>query len=156
MSRLRKAWRVRSPWQESWQGEIIFSPTASKARYQGYLSASEHDDDLKIIDMRATRAPFDDVTLPDRHELANSISPKALECLLHATGANEPWRAPSGNRNYFYTSANDPQMIELMQQGLMENTKRGWEAGHVYFRATALGLTVAKSCEPLYEYEAAA
>lgn len=156
MSRIRKAWRVKSPWQASWQGEIIFSSTASKARYQGYLSASEHDDDLKIIDMRATRAPSDDVILPDRHQLVGSISLKALECLMHATGANEPWRVPSGNRNSFYTCENNPQMIELMQHGLMENTKRGWEAGYVYFRATALGLTVAKSCEPLYEYEAVA
>ncbi|MFT9398499.1 hypothetical protein [Acetobacter sp.] len=156
MSRLRKAWRVRSPWQETWQGEIIFSSTASKARYQGFLSASEYDDDLKIIDMSVKRARPDDVSLPDRHDLAASISPKALECLLHATGANEPWRVPTGSRNAFYASENDPEMIELMQYGLMENTKRGWEKGSVYFRATALGLEVAKSCEPLYQYEAAA
>ncbi|MGO2959571.1 MAG: hypothetical protein ACTIDN_11140 [Acetobacter sp.] len=66
MSRLRKAWRVRSPWQETCQGEIIFSSTASKARYQGFLSASEHDDDLKIIDMSVKRARPDDVRLPFR------------------------------------------------------------------------------------------
>lgn len=156
MSRIRKAWKARSPWQPEWQGSIVFAPTCGKARYSEYLSASDCDDSLKLIDIRVKRAPEHDTQLPDRHELADAISEKALGCLMHACGVNEPWRMTIGSRNQFYTNTNDPLMAELVAHGLMENTKRGWEDGYVYFRATELGITVAKSCEPLYECETVA
>lgn len=156
MSRIRKAWRVRGPYDAEWQGSVVFAPTAAKARYKEYLSASDHDDDLKLIDFRVRRAPEEDIALPERHDLASTIRPQSLACLMHATGLNMPRNEKTLKRNNFYTDANDFRIVELEKAGLMKNTRRGWETGSVYFVATDLGIEVARSCEPLYEYEAVA
>lgn len=146
--RTRKAWRVTV---EGWDNPgIYFAHTAGQARMDCWR-ALDRERGL-IIKITARRWKDKDETLPVRSPIADDLGEKETHCLLHAFGLNEyePWKA--GYRDYFYTSASNEVMLNLVRKGLMHTGgKPNWVSrGCVYFRLTDLGKHVALSLTPLY------
>lgn len=147
-TRTRKAWRVSI---RGYDGESIgYAASAGKARYEAYLSASDCNDAVTFADIRVLRKRNSDIILPPIPTEATSVSKIALEKLLHACGVTRERPEKCGYRSHFYCSSNNPQMLELVEAGLMECTQKGWEEGDCYFHATTLGQTAALAMCPLY------
>jgi hypothetical protein len=146
--RVRKAWRVtvRGYDHES----TFYAPTAGKARYAAYLRVSDCNDELSFADIRVRRESRLDITLPVIPQEALNVSRPALAALLHACGATREEPEKCGHRKYFYCSASNAAMAELVSAGLMERGKNGWEEGECYFFATPLGQKTARALCPLY------
>lgn len=146
MSRTRKAWRVTIKGYDA--SEIIYAPTAGKARSRAYSSIDNGD--VRIIDVVARRADYADVTLPDRSPVADLLSKDEAHCLLHAFGGNgDPVNA--GKRDYFYTNRDDARLVALAERGLMKPMDGDkWGDGMTYFVMTPEGKNVALSMVPEY------
>lgn len=147
-SRVRKAWRVTV---EGWdEAEFYFAHTAGEARMACWR-ALDRERGL-ITKITARRWKDKDERLPVRSPIADDLSEKEIHCLLHAFGVKEyePWKA--GYRDYFYTSASNEKMQNLVRKGLMHSgVEPCWGShGHVYFHLTELGKHVALSLTPLY------
>lgn len=144
--RIRKAWRVQIKGFHA--VDIVFAPTAEKARYQTILGA---DGDPESSDIIVHRAPECDVKLPQRHELADRLSAKQTASLLHAFGVDLYCPEKAGHRNYFCTNRNDQDLCALQNLGLMNPLKQDqWGDGITYFIMTELGKQVALSLVPEY------
>lgn len=140
--RLRKAWRVSIKGYDD--SCIIFAATAGKARTKAWYSVDNSE--VRIIDVVARRAPERDVRLPSRDPIADSLSDQATHCLLHAFGANSGDPIKAGYRDYFYTTRDDPPLVELTQRGLMAPMPgEKWGEGMTYFVLTDAGKRVALS-----------
>lgn len=72
------------------------------------------------------------------------ITEDDVDTLRHMVGATAKAR-DRGYRNYFATDANHPQMLRLIEQGLVTPPSKASAAmgGMCYFRATKLGCKVA-------------
>lgn len=146
MSRLRKAWEVRVKGYD--EPGIYYAATAGKARMQAWYSI---DTIGRVVDITVRRARWRDVELPDRDPTADQLSDKAMHCLLHAFGADQGDPTKAGYRDYFYTVADDPPLVELSQLGLMSpNYRHSSSEGEIYFHMTAAGKRVALSLVPEY------
>jgi hypothetical protein len=145
--RIRKAWAVWAPWCD--RSEIHYGPTAGKARAKAWRSLSDTRD-LRITDLRVRRAAHRDQKLPARHPIADQLAQEETHCLLHAFGGNDcPYRA--GNRDYFYTTRDDPPLVSLTKHGLMKPMDGDqWGANMTYFVLTKLGKHVALSLVRTY------
>jgi hypothetical protein len=141
MSRIRKAWRVSIKGYDT--SEILYAPTAGKARSRAYHSIDNGD--VRIIDVVARRADYADVELPDRSPIADLLSKEEAHCLLHAFGGNDD-PVNAGKRDYYYTRRNDPQLLALAERGLMKPMD-GDQYGEnmTYFILTPEGKNVALS-----------
>lgn len=147
--------RVRKAWQVAFRGydheSTYYARTAGKARYAAYLSASDCHEGVSFADIRVRRAANADMTLPALPQEAHNVSRVALEKLLHACGATREAPDKCGYRSHFYCSVGNAHMAELVNAGLMERGKNGWEEGECYFRATRLGQVTARALCPLYQ-----
>lgn len=145
--RMRKAWAVWVPWSD--RSDIFYGPTASKVRAEAWRSLSDVSD-LRIIDLKVQRAAYRDQKLPARHPIADQLTKDELHCLLHAFGGNDcPYRA--GNRDYFYTTRDDPPLVGLTRHGLMKPMDGDqWGENMTYFVLTKLGKLVARSLVRTY------
>jgi hypothetical protein len=145
--RIRKAWAVWVPWCD--RSEIYYGPNAGKVRAEAWLSLSDSRD-LRIIDVRVRRAGHRDQKLPPRHPIADHLTKGQLYCLLHAFGGNDcPYRA--GNRDYFYATRDDPELVALTKHGLMKPMDGDrYGENMTYFVLTKLGKHVALSLVRTY------
>lgn len=109
--------RIRKAWLATYMpniDEIIFAPTAPHA--MRYLRDScVHIDVLRKVTI--VRHQEADVYFPKRQAVIDYLSPKAAQYLLSAFGGTDPLKA--GSTNYHATHADDSQMKELVDQGLM-------------------------------------
>ncbi|MFT8354076.1 MAG: hypothetical protein ABF617_05680 [Gluconobacter japonicus] len=135
--RIRKAWRATFADDFHGIGELISAPTASKARYQKFLSAD--CDAVTFASIRVTRSPDDDIILPAVDAITAALDEEAKSVLNH-TLINKR----------FYTATDDKAICSLVQAGLLENTGRGWNTGESYFVLTDAGHTAAVSLRPIY------
>ncbi|OAG72897.1 hypothetical protein A0J51_01509 [Gluconobacter japonicus] len=136
-ARLRKAWRTQLMGLDCDPGEIIYAPTASKARYQTLRRAN--CESITFASIRVTRSPDNDDTLPAVDAVTDALSEEAKSVLDH-TLINKR----------FYTATDDQAICSLVQAGLLEDTGRGWNAGESYFVLTDAGHTAAVSLRPIY------
>jgi len=118
--RTRKAWRAQIMDPDYGLGEIIYAPTASKARYQKFLSVD--CDAVIFASIRVTRSPDDDIILPAVDAITAALDEEA-KSVLNQTLINKR----------FYTATDDKAICSLVQAGLLENTGRGWNTGESYF-----------------------
>ncbi len=147
--RIRKAWAVRVPWHDGHM--IYYGPSAGKVLEEAWRSLSDTRD-LRIMDVRVLRAAYRDQKLPARHPIADQLTKEETHCLLHAFGGNDcPYRA--GNRDYFYTTRDDPPLVGLTNHGLMKPMD-GDQFGEnmTYFVLTKLGKHVARSLVRTYRH----
>jgi len=135
--RVRKAWRVKIMGKGCVLGELIYAPTAGKARYQKFLSAD--CDGITFASISVTRAASDDTVLPVVDEAVAALDREQKSTLTHTL-----------KNGRFYTSTDDKTMSCLTQAGLVRNTGRGWDEGEAYFVLTDTGRTAALSLMPLY------
>lgn len=151
--RLRKAWEIFVKGLQH-DRAIYFAPTASKARYQGYLSAREAYDTIKLTDVRVIRAADRDVALPEPEPILADLSEDERHCLLHSFGANsgDPYKA--GYRDYFYTREDDAPLVGLVARGLMTGPHKphaSMASGDMaYFYLNDAGKRAALSAVPVY------
>lgn len=146
-TRLRKAWRVQP---KGWDAtEIVFAPTASKARREAWHAIGGVFD-VRYIDVNVRRERGQDVVLPSPDPLAARLTDAEWHCLLHAFGATtNPLRA--GYRDYFYTRHDDPPLVALVKHGLMSLMEGyPYDEGMAYFVLTDRGKHVALSLTPAY------
>lgn len=142
--RLRKAWRVTIDGYDD--SDVVYAETRSKAMYWLYV---QMDTSMRFGDLlkRTTivREPARDITLPDRHPLAEQIAPEVLHCIVHAYGGTG---AKAGYRDHFYTSDRDPMPKAAYYHGLFEMHRvPRWHAGSrdaVSYILTDLGRNVAR------------
>jgi hypothetical protein len=144
MNRVRKAWRATI----DGASDYIYAPTRAKAMSALYYSLSDawsisFKDLLKQA--YVVRAPYRDVTLPERHPLATQISDKILHCVVHAYGGTG---LKAGYRDHFYTSDSDPVMKAAYYHGLFEryrvDKRMSGEPDAVMYELTTLGKNVAR------------
>lgn len=149
--RVRKAWEVRI---RNWHGcppSTFYAPTQGKARYQAYLSAGDVCEGIRIVDFIVRRASWKDICLPERDPRADAMTDEEQHCLLHAYGADMIDPTKAGYRDYFYTSRDNPTLVSLWRQGLMEPMPGDkWGEGMTYFVMTRAGKDVALSLVPEY------
>lgn len=156
-TRLRKAWAIRTTSHDICDpDDIKYAPTRAKARAAvidnmrdawgcSWLAAAE-----AITSIR--RAPERDVVLPARHPLADQIGAKLLDNVVHAYGGTG---LKAGYRDYYYTSSDDSELLELADLGLFLRGQVvpkafGGEKPYAYFHLTDLGKQVAASVQPEY------
>ena len=145
--RLRKAWRLRVKGYDD--PAYAFAPTAGKARMD--LWRSMDCEGIRIVDIAVSRAPERDVVLPVRDPIADLLSAREADCLLHAFGADQSDPTKAGYRDYFYTRRDDPPLVALASRGLMEPMAGDkWGEGMTYFVLTSSGKRVALSMIPEY------
>ncbi|KXV23869.1 hypothetical protein AD942_11085 [Gluconobacter japonicus] len=136
-ARLRKAWRAQIMDPDYDLGEIIYAPTASKARYQTLRRAN--CESITLTGIRVKRTPDNDIILPAVDAVTAALDEEAKSVLNH-TLINKR----------FYTAKDDKAICSLVQAGLLEDTGRGWNAGESYFVLTDAGHTAAVSLRPIY------
>lgn len=149
--RIRKAWRVTIRGYDD--SDVFFAPTRQAARKAAYQCV----DSATWLDVSAVRCPEADVELPARHKLADELSAKEKDALLHSFGVTCGDVTKAGYRDYFYTSRDDEVLCALTDRGLMKPSD-GDRFGEnmTYFIGTDLGREVAMSMCPRYDGEVAA
>ncbi|GFE97723.1 hypothetical protein [Gluconobacter sp. Gdi] len=136
-TRVRKAWHAQIMDPAYGLGEIIYAPTASKARYQKFLGAD--CDSITFASIRVKRMPDEDIILPAVDAVTAALDEEAKSVLNH-TLINKR----------FYTATDDKAICSLVKAGLMKATGRGWNTGESYFVLTDAGHTAAVSLRPIY------
>ncbi|MFT9381114.1 hypothetical protein [Gluconobacter sp. P5B12] len=136
-TRVRKAWHAQIMDPAYGLGEIIYAPTASKARYQKFLGAD--CDSITFASIRVRRMPDEDIILPAVDTVTAALDEEAKSVLNH-TLINQR----------FYTATDDKAICSLVKAGLMKATGRGWNTGESYFVLTDAGHTAAVSLQPIY------
>jgi hypothetical protein len=150
-SRRRKAWAVRTTSHEpNTPPDILYAPTRSKARAAIIINMRDAWDcsfmeaAREIISI--TRAPGQDVQLPDRHPQAHQLDSELLSCITHAYGGTD---RKAGYRDHFYTSITDDRLLRLEAMGVFTRgrelpaTTHGGGTPHAYFLLTSLGKRIA-------------
>jgi hypothetical protein len=156
MSRTRKAYAIRFKGRDDDRISIVHAPSAGKARADLYRDLSDvyswswHEFVTEIESCR--RSPADDITLPERHPLAELVAPELIDMAVHAYGGRS---AKAGYRDHYFTSLDDWRMKACVYHGLFErgNTfkRRGSHDKHdAYFILTSLGTNVARGEQPTY------
>jgi len=147
--RLRKAWSVRVAGYD--HAEIYYAATAYKARLLGFWSVSDCNSAVRMIDVKAHRAPQRDMKLPVADAVALDLPEEDRRCLLHAFGADQCDPIKAGYRDYFYTFRDDPPLVRLTEIGLMKPMD-GDKFGEnmTYFVLTPAGKHAALSLTPEY------
>lgn len=118
MTRVRKAYQVTI---RGFDGpKIVYAPTHSKACASAFRDLRDvwdisFRDFLKQSKVR--RAPWSDVTLPDRHPLAPQLDAEILHCVVHAYGGTG---LKAGYRDHFYTSESEWRMKAAYYHSLFE------------------------------------
>lgn len=145
--RIRKAWHVWPTWSDAGRRDIVYAPTASKARYSLFLSLN---DSTRITDILARRAKNLDVILPPRDPICNTLPAQAISAMQHCYGisSHNPYKA--GYRNYYCTRPDDAAMAELKKLGLAEIFSSMPNSGNVMFQLTERGIQVALSTDHEY------
>ncbi|OUJ10150.1 hypothetical protein HK26_11605 [Acetobacter okinawensis] len=146
--RIRKAWRVTVCGYDF--ESTVYAHSAGKARYQVFLDVTDTNNAISFPDIRVLRHRGMDRIMPEIPTEAEGVSKIALAKLLHACGATREQPEKCGSRDYFYCSANDTGMAELVNAGLMQAKGKGWASGECYFHATQLGQIAAHALCPLY------
>lgn len=136
-ARVRKAWDVQLMGLDFDPGEIIYAPTASKARYQ--ILRRANCESITFASLRVRRSPDNDIILPAVDTVTAALDDEAKSVLNH-TLINQR----------FYTATDDTAICSLVKAGLMEATGRGWNTGESYFVLTDTGHTAAVSLRPIY------
>ncbi|MFT8369283.1 MAG: hypothetical protein ABF646_11090 [Acetobacter papayae] len=131
--RTRKAWRVTVRGYDF--ESTVYAPSAGKARYEVFLEVSDVNGGLSFPDIRVLRDRHLDRVMPELPPEAAGVSKMALRKLLHACGATREQPEKCGSRDYFYCSAGDAGMAELVSAGLMQTKGKGWAKGECYFQA---------------------
>lgn len=148
--RVRKAWCVSIPDAS----EIIFSPTAKKARSAGinYMMENWGFTFLEASRLvRARRAKDMDKTFPDRSEFATRMPSALLHMVVHAYGGTSP---RAGYRNHFCTHVYDREMCRLVfEWGMFTGPHHSDSCCDdlAFFYLTELGRNVAAGEQRLYE-----
>lgn len=157
-TRIRLAWAVRTTSHEAHDASsIYFAPSRAKARA---LCISDIQDAWSCTWLEAAeditsirRAPDRDVTLPPRQALAEQIGEKLLHIVVHAYGGKS---LKAGYRDYFFTHADDADLLQLTSLGLFTKGEtlpsRSHGAGMAYFTLTEMGRTVAAGEQPEYPH----
>ncbi|MFZ2869359.1 hypothetical protein [Zavarzinia sp.] len=157
--RIRKAYRATMPNTCTFDApydEIVFAPTASKARWLivsrlqdcGWF---ETDTGKAFAAVRVHRAPRYDTVLPPEHPVVADLTWQEKRALIHAyggTGAN------AGYRDHYCTHAGNPTLVRLVERGLMTGPVHGnpelWGEDTAFFYLNWMGLRVALSLQPTY------
>ncbi|MBF0892075.1 hypothetical protein HKD28_11750 [Gluconobacter sp. LMG 1744] len=126
--RVRKAWLVLIRGYEF--GQIVYAPTAGKARYQRLLNIDS--DRATFADLSAQRAKHKDIVLPVADQAVAALDSEQKSALTHTL-----------ENGRFYTSTDDTTMCSLALARLVRN-------GEAYFVLTDSGRTAAMSLMPLY------
>lgn len=135
--RIRKAWRTQILGVGYGGREIIYAPTAEKARYQKFLNVD--CDSITFASIRVTRSPEDDIMIPVVDGATSALDKEQKSTLMHTM-----------KNGRFYTSKDDKTLCSLVQAGFMRDTGRGWNDGETYFVLTDAGHAATRSLEPLY------
>ncbi|MFT9364872.1 MAG: hypothetical protein ABF572_04940 [Gluconobacter sp.] len=125
---MRKAWLVLIRGYEF--GQIVYAPTAGKARYQRLLNIDS--DRATFADLSAQRAKHKDIVLPVADQAVAALDSEQKSALTHTL-----------ENGRFYTSTDDTTMCSLALARLVRN-------GEAYFVLTDSGRTAAMSLMPLY------
>lgn len=147
-TRLRKAWMVTISCYDNF--EIVYAPSAAKARSETWRTLS--DGNIRLMDITVRRHSSADVHLPLPDPLADQLNDDERHCLLHAYGADcgNPYKA--GYRDYFYTHRDDPPLVSLTKHDLMKPMDGDkWGENMTYFILTTKGKHVALSLVPEYK-----
>lgn len=135
--RVRKAWRATFANDFHGIGELIYAPTASKARYQKFLSVD--CDSVTFASIRVTRSASEDITLPVVDKAIEALDAEQKSVLNHTL-----------ENGRFYTATDDKTIGSLVQAALVRDTGRGWNKGESYFVLTDAGRDAAASLQPIY------
>lgn len=157
-ARLRKAWTVRVRGLDS--SNIAFARNASAARASMARSLQDAWDISFVEAVRAIsvhRAEGADIILPVRHPVADDLSDREIHCLLHAYGGVG---LKAGYRDYFFGSEGNPDLVRLVERGLMSGPhyaswSRSSDFGRrdAYFYLNEMGRQVCLSLQPTYPDE---
>ena len=151
--------RILKGWACEYGGftNIIYAPTASKARYIDMLAISDCYPDIQFRDIRVKRAPEHDITLPGEHELVSKLSHEERGRILHAYGYRNRPRNPKdwGYRSHYCTEPRCPIMANMTGLGIFrgpygvddKGDTPGWVGAFWYL--TDLGKEVALSMIPV-------
>lgn len=142
--RVRKAWECKVK-RLHHDPAIYYAETASKARYQCFLDASECYD-VKLPDIEVWRRKGRDVTLPPRHWLLDHLTAEQAHIVLHSFGGNH---LRAGYRDYFYAGFGHTDLHRLtFEFGLFEVYRE--DTSGICFGLTELGKIVAASMVSTY------
>lgn len=152
MTRIRKAWETKVSGFDGM--DIVYAETRSRARYLKLLEIRDCFDDVTFRDIGVRRAVYADRELPERHWLADQLTPRQQGVLLHAYGADS--RRP-GYRDHFCTAPGNVELLRLSWEFGLFNGPHG-ERGYgetgawsgAFFYLTELGRQVAASMLPTY------
>lgn len=151
---IAKAFRVTPHWCDEYEGQcgdIIYSETAGKAKYEFFIS-----NDLDMEDWFKAKVVRDkdfDKFEPIHHELVKELTKKQIDIIAHMNGNN--YDKP-GSRNHYCAGTEDLVYFEkLTQLGITsEPTKHSLiSENQRYFWLTELGKKVAFSLLPIYRVD---
>jgi hypothetical protein len=153
-NRLMKAWRC----EYGGYDEIVYGPTASKARAARWRDLQDCCPDIGFADIRVVRAAASDIELPAEHPLVESLSHEERHRILHAYGYSNRPRSPQdwGYRNHYCTEPGCSIMAHMTSLGIFrgphgvdkKGDTPGWAGAFWYL--TDLGEQVARSLIPAY------
>jgi hypothetical protein len=156
--RIMKAWSCKVEWSDD--ADIVYAPTAAKARYTLKLRLGDCYPDLQFQEISARRAADRDIALPAQHRLVADLSEAERDIILHAYGhqGGRPERA--GYRDHYCCAPGDSRMHRLAWElglfrgpfGEEDMSRSMW--GGVFYYLSDLGKHVARSMLPLYGGEA--
>lgn len=149
-----KAWRC----EYGGFDEIVYAPSASKARAARLYELSDCCPDITFAEIRVTRAAKHDIQLPPEHPLVVQLSHEERGRVLHAYGySNRPHRPEDwGYRDHYCTEPGCAVMAHMTSLGIFRGPhgvdKTGGTPGWVgaFWYLTDLGKHVARSMIPAY------
>lgn len=151
---IKKAWACIMPNEEWWDLQhsptIVYAETRSKAKYKFDIDMDfDWSDPGGFIHIKARRSPANDLYAPKPDDVLKQLSDEQIKVIAHANGNQ---RLDPGSRDFYYCSANDKDLLELVGNGLMvgpQHTESGVVIpGNGYFYLTDLGKNAASSMLP--------
>lgn len=113
-NRIRKAWLIQ---HDDWDA-TVYAETRSKATYELYVQSEQQMTfGTFLLSVRVSRNEARDITLPDRHPLAQRLPSKVLGCVIHAFGGTG---YKAGYREHYFTHDSDPMPKAAYYHGLFE------------------------------------
>jgi len=136
------------PWCEWGEAtpDIAYGDSASKVKYNAALSMDYEDNDW--FRMKIRRSPENDLFAPMLDECLKAVPRVQQRILAHANGNDT---SSYGFRDYYCTSKDDPDLLSLVDKGLMGGPvyhKGLLPKNSAYFYLTKTGAKAARSMLP--------
>ena len=151
----KRAWRGALDWadhglscSEDHTGyDVVYAETRSKARY--LFSLKWDFEDSSWINIKVKRSPENDLYEPKPVEILSKLTDEQKKVIAHSNGNSDNF---PGNRDNYYCSAKDPDLLKLVSLKLMIGPQHVGNKmllpGNGYFYLTETGKEAAFSMLP--------